>query len=265
MRAKDSWQPDADAVGAQHEAKLNNGQQQNTTVFQRAKEILLLLFAMFTGQHLLQGFTLFGGQPMGFRRFVTQFVQHHQANERCRQPLDDEHPLPAMQPTDVLHSQQQSRERSADDRRNRNTHHEPGKDSSAVLRREPACQVKGYAREETRFSNTQDKACQVEGIRTNHEGCSGRSQTPGDHDSSQPATRTVAIERHVAWHFQQTVARKENARAPAELGGSHTKISVHGQRSKANTGTVDVVENEGENQQRENLPGTLVDRAALDF
>src|SRR6185312_3655300 len=163
-----------------------------------------------------------------------------------------EQPLPSCEAEDAVHLQQRARQRAADDRGDRNRHHEPRDRARALRGREPLPEVVRDAGKESRFSRTQQKPQQVEAPRALHEDRRGGNHAPADHDPREPHARADAIEDHVARDLEQAVAEEQNAGAVAELGRRQPELAVHRQRGEADVVPVEVVEDvrEGEDGQQ---------------
>ena len=91
----------------------------------------------------------------------------------------------------------------------------------------------------------------------------GRDQAPADHDARDPASRAEAVEREIARHLAQRVGQEEQTRGKAELRVGDPEIGVHGERGDADRGAVEIIEEIGDGEQRQEAPRGLPERAPL--
>jgi len=73
--------------------------------------------ALLFAKYRRDGCAFILGEPPGVLGSIGQHHEDDKSDDTGRQPLDDEHPLPAGQIQQPVHSQQQGRNRSADERR----------------------------------------------------------------------------------------------------------------------------------------------------
>ena len=197
------------------------------------------------------------GQPRGVLGALGHHVQHHEAQDDDRQPFENEQPLPAGHPGNAVHLEQRPRQRAADDRRDRDRHHEPRDDAGAVLGRKPVAEVERHTRKKPRLGGAEQEAEEVEAARPADEHRRRGNQAPADHDPGDPPPRAHAVEDHVARHFEEAVAQEQDAGAPAELGRGQPDLLVHRQGGEPYVVAVEVVEDIGEDQDRQQTPGDL--------
>src|SRR6202042_3755947 len=91
------------------------------------------------------------------------------------------------------------------------------------------------------------------------EGGERRDDAPADHDAGDPAPRPEPVEREVARDLEHGVADEQDAGADAELGRGKAELLIHGERRKADIGAVEVVDDIGEGQERNDPPGNLLE------
>ncbi|MNS87274.1 hypothetical protein D3C72_1212130 [compost metagenome] len=131
-----------------------------------------------------------------------------------------------------------TRQRSAQDAGERHRRHEHGHDLAAPVRRKPIRQVKDDAGIEAGLGRAQQEAQDVELGRRLRQRHGGRDQAPQDHDARQRLLRADAVHQHVAWHFEQEVADKEDARAQAVDRFAELEVVQHLQFGEADVHAV---------------------------
>jgi hypothetical protein len=120
--------------------------------------------------------------------------------------------------------------------------------ASALARREPIGEVQDDARKEPRFGGAQQKAEGVEAARPGCEHHRHRHEPPHDGDPGDPDARADSCQRQIAGHFEEKVAKKENAGAATVLERRKAERRVHLQGGEAD---VDAIEIGDEIEQRE--------------
>ena len=126
----------------------------------------------------------------------------------------------------------------------------------------PVAEVERDARKEAGFRRAEQEAQEVEAPRALHEDRRGGNQAPADHDPREPGARADAVEDHVARHFEEAVAEKQDAGAAAELRRRQPELAVHRQRGEADVVAVEVVEDVRDGQDRQQPPGNFLEDAA---
>ena len=105
---------------------------------------------------------------------------------RCGDRLDEEHPLPAVQPGDALEVEDEAGDRRADDGRDRDGEHEQADDAGAIGRGEPQRQEEDDAGEEAGLGDAEQQAHDVEAEFAGDERLRAGDEAPGQHDAGDP-------------------------------------------------------------------------------
>ena len=95
----------------------------------------------------------------------------------------------------------------------------------------------------------------VKTVWSDNEGIRRGDDAPGDHDARNPAPGAIPIQDQIARDFKDAVAGEQQPGAPAKLIRRQAEVVIHRQCGKANTGPVQVVENIGYGEKRQEPPG----------
>ena len=196
---------------------------------------------------------------------VGEIREHDEAEHDGRYAFEQEQPLPAREPVPAVELEHDARERTADDRRQRNRDHEPRHRARSVLRRIPVAEVIDDAGQEAGFGDAEQEAQHVEARSAPHEHHRDRQDAPRDHDARDPAARADAHEDQVARHLEQRVADEEDAGAEAVDGGAEAEVGVHLQRREADVDAVEPGDDVEQQQERQEPPPDLGQRRAAEL
>ena len=205
---------------------------------------------------------LVGAQPFGIGEAVAQQENRQATEQHGRNPLQQEHPLPACQAALACRemAENPSGKRPAEQAGHRNGRHEQRHDATTAEGREPLREVQHHAGEEARFGGAGEQAQAVELGRRGDEHQAGREQAPGDHHHRNPAPWTEAGQGQVARHAAQHIAYKENTGAQAVYGFAELECVEHLQLGKSNVNPVEVVEQVADEDKGDQTQGdALVD------
>ncbi|MNF89801.1 hypothetical protein D3C84_723390 [compost metagenome] len=128
------------------------------------------------------------------------------------------------------------------------------------MSRKPKGEIEHDAREKACFGNTQEESRDVELHRRLHQRGRRRNQRPGDHDASDPASRSDPVQDHVAGHFSEEVANEEHTGAQAIHRVAEGQIVEHGQLGEADVDPVQVTDDVAKEQQWHESPHDLLER-----
>ncbi|MNP03571.1 hypothetical protein D3C76_954600 [compost metagenome] len=185
-----------------------------------------------------------------------QHGQHHQAQQHHRRAFEQEHPLPAAQPTGVVHEGQDGPgHRPADHPGQRHGNGEQRGHLGAAPGRVPAVEVDQDAREEPGLGRAQGKAQQVEGAAAFDQQHAGRQQPPHHHQAGDPAAWADPVEHQVARHAEQRVGNEEQPGTQAIDRVGQLQVLAHLHLGKADVDAVQVGEQVAHQQQRHQPPG----------
>ena len=219
-------------------------------ILQRRQQRGMRPLPHFGSQHAVEHIALLRREPVRRLRPIGEQSQRQKAQGNAGQAHQKKQPLPSGETPDAVHLQQHAADRTADQRGQGNPDQEPGQHPRAVLGRKPGGEKERHARKEPGFRDPEQKTQAVKAVRPDHESGRRRHHAPADHDAGEPAPRAETIEHQVARHLEQRIAEKEDARGKPELGRRQPKLLVHGQRGKAKTGAIEIVEEIGDGQKR---------------
>ena len=183
---------------------------------------------------------LIGPEPARLLGTIGKVEHHDKTEQNRRQALADKQPLPALEPPNPVHAEDQPGYRGADHRRYRDRGHEATDHASAILRREPVGQEQNDSGKETGLGRAEQEPDDKEAPSVPDQRHGGREQPPGHHNPGNPKPRPEPLERQIARHFEEEVPEKEDPGAPAEHCRSETEIAVHLQRGKADIDAIQV-------------------------
>src|SRR5579864_475339 len=75
-----------------------------------------------------------------------------------------------------------------------------------------------------------------------------RNYAPGDHDPGNPSPRADPFQNQVGWHLEYKVAEEEDTNAEPEHLGGETQLPVHGKCCKPDIDSIQIGDEEAENQ-----------------
>ena len=165
-RLDDLRQPELHAVERADEAEIDQAQRDHLRRRQRLAERQMLRRLLGRDLRLRacaasQAFCS-AGQPVGLLRPVGEIEPGDDAEQHRGDALDDEQPLPALQPHRAVEPEQQARDRRADHGGDGNGDGEGGEKARAIFRRIPIGQIENDAGEEAGFGDAEQEAQDVE-------------------------------------------------------------------------------------------------------
>ncbi len=202
------------------------------------------------GQPLL----LLRRQPGGAGGTVGEIEPRHHTEHDGRNALQDEQPLPALEAADAVKAEQVARDRRADHGRDRHRDGERGEDAGAILGRIPVGEIEDDAGKEPRFRHAEQETQHVETGGAADQRHQRRDDAPGNHDARDPAAGADLVQDDVAGHLEQEITNEEDARPPAEHQRRELEFSVHGQSGEAEIDAVEIGEEVGQDQKRNDPP-----------
>ena len=155
----DLRQEDADAIGAEREAELDQRARMRTRGsaiaearldFGRSRGCSASSIALRMSRSFGDSHSASSGRSASTRSTT-------KPRTTAGQSLDDEQPLPALEAEYAVELQQQPGDRAADHGRDRYGDEEPGQHAGAVLGRKPRCQIIGDAGKEPGFSDAEQE------------------------------------------------------------------------------------------------------------
>ena len=105
------------------------------------------------------------------------------------------------------------------------------------------------------------KADHDETCRSRYEGACRGKDAPGEHNPGDPPADPDALKDQVAWNLKDKVAKEEYAGPQAVCEGAEPKILVHRQRRHGNIRAIKISDAIGDQNQRQNVPGDLLDQS----
>jgi hypothetical protein len=189
-------------------------------------------------------------QPAGIARAVGKEPERQEAEKDCRQPFDDEEPLPPRETAEAVEGEKRPGHRTADDGGDRDRSHENRDDAGAGPAREPISEVEDDPRKKSGFRDPEQEAQEIEAGLAGNRRHGGRHRAPADHDARDPDACTETLQREIARHFEKDIADEENADAKAEDLGREAEIVIHGERGKADIDAVEKIDRIGRAKKR---------------
>ena len=171
--------------------------------------------------------------------------------------------MPAFQSHRAIESEQQAGDRRADHGGDRDGDGEGGQKTRAIFRRIPIGQIENDAREKSRLGDAEQKA---QGVKTPDPADHGHQRgddAPRHHDARDPAAGAEFLQRQIARHLEDEIADKEDAGAPGEDDRRKFQLRVHGQRGEAEIDAVEIGQEIGQHQKRDQPPRDRADRRGL--
>jgi hypothetical protein len=111
------------------------------------------------------------------------------------------------------------------------------------------------ARDETRFGEPEQKAHHVKLRGRADEYRHAGEQAPRNHDARDPAARAHFMQDHVARHFEQEIAEKENSGAEAVDSIAKLQVARHLQLGEAHVDAIEIGKEKAEHQDRQDAQG----------
>src|SRR6185295_5735814 len=128
----------------------------------------------------------------------------------------------------------------------------------------PVGQIVDHAREEARLGQAEQHAHRVEAPHPLHEDHAHRHEAPDDHDARDPDPRADLPQDHVAGDLEEEVAEKEEPGAAAEDVLAQEQVLLQVLRREADVDAVDVGHDVAEEDEGDQPPQHLPDRAAAE-
>ena len=135
----------------------------------------------------------------------------------------------------------------------------------AIFGRIPIGEIEDDAGEEAGLGDAEQEAQDVEAGHAAHQRHQRRDDAPGHHDAGDPAAGAELFQRQIARHLEDEIADEEDAGAPGEDQRRELQFGVHGQRGEAEIDAVEIGEEIGQHQERDQAPGDGADGRGLDF
>src|SRR5882762_8287198 len=199
-----------------------------------------------------------GAQPLGVFRFILKIEVGGKTEDRRRQALGNEEPLPAMPAFDVVEILHRcAGNRTGDHRRDGRRGHEHRNDLAAPRRRVPVRQIENDAREEARFERAKQEPGHVELQRRLHERHCACDKSPREHDAQQGLANTDALKQQVAGYFEQEVADEEYARAETVCRIAESQRLLHLKLGISDVDAIEKRDHVTKNQEGQNPPTDL--------
>ena len=208
---------------------------------------------------------LFGRQPIRLRRPVGEIEPGHDAEQNRGNALDDEQPLPSLQPQHAIEPEQEAGDRRADHGGNRHGDGKRGEKPRAIFRRVPIGQIENDARKKSGFRNAKQKAKPVKAPDAADGSHQCGDDAPGHHNARDPAAGAKFFQRQIARHLEDEIADEEDAGAPGENRRREFQFRVHGQRGKAEIDAIEIGQEIGQHQKWNQAPRNRADRRGLEL
>ena len=182
----------------------------------------------------------------------------HAANNR-RQSFEHEQPSPAVdaEPVDVI--EDQSRDRRAEDVRDRLRADEARHRLRLFLLAEPVGQIQQHAWKESGFSEPEEESGHDELLDVLHEPRADGDDAPRDQNARDPDTRADPVEHEIAWNLEDEVAEEEDPDGKAVLRARDPEILVHRQRREPDVDPIQEGDGVQEKNERQNVEANLAD------
>ena len=200
---------------------------QHAPVAQRVAQrerLALLARGRLRRELALERLALVRREPGRLARQAREVAQHPEADRDRRQPLDQEQPLPALQPEHPVELERGTRQRAAHHRRDHDPEQEDAHGARPVSLREPARDQVDHAWKEARLADSEQDARHHQGGAVPDEGGGGGDDPPADHDPPHPYPRPDPVQDEVARDLEDHVAGEEDPRRQAEQGGRDREV-----------------------------------------
>ena len=222
--------PERQPVDVDDHAEVQEAEHEHATVLERvADRVVIALQAcrLLALQAPRQPLLLVGPQPGRLGGAVVEVAPHEDAAQDGRHGLDQEQPLPVLQPGGAVEDRHdRTRERRADRVGDRDGGHEEAHGAGALAGREPVGEVEDHAGEEAGLRHAQQEAHGVEAHGAGHEQRAGRDDPPRDHDARDPLARAELVQREVAGDLEEEVGDEEDAGAEAVDGAGEAEVGL---------------------------------------
>ncbi|MNV41767.1 hypothetical protein D3C71_1334150 [compost metagenome] len=254
--------PEHQAVDAAGQAHVDQRQGVGRRLAQRGAEMVGVGLLGIAADHVAPELLVAGIEPFGVLDLIVQMEPDNDAQDDGRNAFEQEQPLPALQAHGAIGElHDAARDRPADHAAKGDARHEDGVDAAPALGREPLGEVVQRARHEAGLQRADQEADEVKPHLAADEHGAGRGNAPGDHDAHDPDPRPHAVQDHVAGHFEQEVADKEDAGPQAVHRIGKTQLALHLQLGEADVHAVQIGHHPADHQQGHEAPEDLaVDR-----
>src|SRR6185295_11658025 len=168
--------------------------------------------------------------------------QDNECEYACRQALEQEQPLPAVELGEAVELKQKARKRRTDDKGERQADEKIRRHPGAIGGREPQCQIKDDAGIQAGLGGSQSEAKDVEADWSLDQRIGGGERTPDEQNREDPASGTKTHEDEIGRNLKQRIAQEEDAGPEAILRIGKTQIAVHRQRSKRYVHAIEIID-----------------------
>jgi hypothetical protein len=138
-------------------------------------------------------------------------------------------------------------------------------EAGAIFGRIPIGEIEDDAGEEAGLGDAEQEAQDIEARDAADHRHQRRDDTPAHHDAGDPAARAEFLQREVARNLEDEIADEEDAGAPGKDQRREFQVRVHGQRGEAEIDAVEIGEEVGQDQERNQAPGDRADRRSFDL
>ena len=192
----------------------------------------------FAGQFLYEPVFFFLRQPRYVPGRIEEDPVGHEGTEHRRQPFTEEDPLPAGQPSQPVHAEDDAAQDITDAHGNGQRHVEITERPRLGLEGEPMVEIINDAGIKARFCRAEDKAhdVQLDGIVDEH-GTRG-NEAPDEENGGNPAPCPQPGQNDITRQAKEEITDKKEPRAKAIGRRSDAQILIHRQRRDADIGPV---------------------------
>ena len=160
--------------------------------------------------------------------------------------------------------QDETRNRSAQDRSDGYADHEERKGTRLFALGKPVREVQNDSREIPGFSQPQHKARNVKLLHRMDEARQHSHKSPSKQDSGDPDARSDLVQQQIAGDFKKEVAKKENPENESELLAADGQLFVHCERGKPNVVAINECNDEKHKNKWENPEAYFLDSSGAD-
>src|SRR5260370_15980917 len=129
-----------------------------------------------------------------------------------------------------------------------------------MIRRKPVAEVKNDSREKAGLRKTEQEPEDIKTDRASSKSHGDRHQSPRDHHPADPETCSHFVQDNCGGHFEDEVAKEEDARTKAEHLRRQADIFVHGQCRESYIDPIEKGYEIEQHQERNESPRDLANR-----
>src|ERR1700733_10821525 len=189
------------------------------------------------------------------RHAVVEVKEHHDAEGKSGDGLDDEEPLPSSDSSAVGEVVQDiARKRSADYARDWISGHEERHHLRSPVGREPVGEIEHHTGEKASLSETQKKAARIELPGCMHKGCAARHDTPGNEYATQPNARSHPVKDQITRYLEYEVSDKKHAGTQTVNTVGELEVTHHLQLGEAHVDSIKVRHDVANQENRDDTP-----------